>query len=93
MFAGIFGIVIIMVLLFVVAFVAVYLFKIDLVETVLGDMDIFWEDRAWWGRTPRRRPRPKDPARKGQKRKKRSARDEADEARDAAIKAARWPYE
>lgn len=82
------------ILFMVGGFVAMYVFKIDLVERVLGDLESFWAQRAVWSWTPRRVRLPPNPRRK---RKRMSpakrARREARRARKAAERAARWPYE
>ena len=77
--------------LFAVAMLAMFMFRMDVIERTFGNMDLFWAERKWWAWTPKRRPRPPDP-RRG-KRRKPGAKEQAEAATDAAVKAARWPYE
>lgn len=74
------------------AFLATFVFKIEGIERALGNLDTFWAERKWLAWTPRRRP-PLKPNRRGRKHRKPSIKEQAEDATDAAIKAARWPYE
>lgn len=90
---GLWGIVVLMTLVFVAAFLAVYVFKMELIEYTFGNMDLFWSERAIWGRVRRRRAWKRDKRGKRTHGKKSSGKDQAIETDDAAAKAARWPYE
>ena len=80
----------------VMAFVSVYVWKMDLITRTFANLETFWSERAFWSRTPPRRVLPPQPVpgkkRRRKKQRKPTLKEQRERDEKAAVRAARWPY-